>query len=856
MNFTAEQPVNEPAPDQLQWKKHWRRELPRLSSLDLPLLAVGAGAERKAPANLETGEPLMSWTTARHAHHQIATAHQRVCGCGTRTGSDAHGLAVFDVDGGTAVSWLLERRCDPAEARTWQIHRNNDPERLKVAWRLTEEQQALVGQIRTSVKTRPPVKDANGVVIEKGQAVELFHGSGQQVVILGEHPSSGGFYCWPDGMGPEALAPIPDRWWAALQEILGTTTTSDAKKATRATTTRGDWCSLQECPICGRNTTGYCAIHVDGKTIRCFHGSTFHPPTGLAPGEVIERGGREWAFSAEETQANGDTFSTFVEHDPDSARRRLEEEWQRILDGFDVHEQTIGEPPRRASGDPSRAQVQQRSYSELLQAMLATLIAGQDDEHMELRAECIARFRRTDAQIETALFKLHTIQQTGKRNTPPPESLDLGQISGMDWLVEGFIADNDQTLVWGDAGSGKTTAMLAAAYAVLMGTGLLDHSQPAPRRPVLFIASDSGAPPLYAAMQDMGMADLPEVKEGPDKRFHVWASDPGQGMTAWAADLKGCIQLLEFVRRRQIGLVVIDSCKAVCSGADLDYANNKLVTSLLTYFKEVICPHTAVVWLNHDGTAKGAHAGAKAWREVPSMVHHISREEQKDGTKVNSRRHWDVTKSRMGSGRQFYYQLNNGVLELCPNQEVVGNCLAQVVDALTKAWEQEGLESLAKADLEARVCLFGGPSRKTLANTLTTATRAKRPEVCRVAGKRGHYKLAPRVLDLLKGCIVNGKEEGKNPVPDCDLSSSRQVPEGTSGTSTPSPHEFPGKKVGNLSDPLRCKASEQVPSRDACTPKEKPPQRGLMTVQSSLIGSGADAFDEGDDPAWGPRPVA
>jgi len=133
---------------------------------------------------------------------------------------------------------------------------------------------------------------------------------------------------------------------------------------------------------------------------------------------------------------------------------------------------------------------------------------------MQLRAETIARFRRTDAQIEAALFKLHTQQEIGSNATAEPESLDLSRISGMDWLIEGFIPDNDLTLLWGNAGSGKTTAALAAGSSVVFGAGLLDHSQPAPIGSVLFIASDSGAPPLYAAMQDMGMAERPELQDG------------------------------------------------------------------------------------------------------------------------------------------------------------------------------------------------------------------------------------------------------------------------------------------------------------------------------------------------------
>jgi hypothetical protein len=285
-------------------------------------------------------------------------------------------------------------------------------------------------------------------------------------------------------------------------------------------------------------------------------------------------------------------------------------------------------------------------------------------------------------------------------------------------------------------------------------------------------------------------------------------------MTAWAADLRGCVQLLRFIQSHQIGLVMIDSCKAVCSGADLDYTNNQMVTSLLTYFKEVICPHAAVVWLNHDGTARGAVAGAKAWKEIPSVVHRITQEEQKDGTKINNRRLWDVTKSRMGPGRQFFYQLNNGTLELCPDQEKVGNCLALVVEALCNALQLQGVESLSRTDLRERICLAGGPTMKTLDNTLSSATRAKHPEICKVSSRRGHYRLAPRIAASLGGCIVNGKEQGKNPVPDYVFSSSRQVPAGTSGTS----HEFPRENDGNSPDRSDSKRSGPVPSRSAWHP--------------------------------------
>jgi hypothetical protein len=799
----------------------WRQLLPELQGL--PLLPIGRGGDGKAPADPQTGRTLTEWQNAAFTHQQISTACPGVVAVGVRPGPAANGLLAIDIDGATAVAMLQQRDCNPCTAPTWQVRRTTSDDRLKVLWRIPPDLQDHLPLTIAKKTTKPPT----GRGAKDGENVATYYGSGQ-VVILGQHTSSGGHYFWPDAHGPEALTNITPEWWGLVLEI------SDAQHAPKASTSNGsNWRRLKPCPICGRDERLICSQSRDGLMIRCFHGGTFSPPN-LKAGEVIPGSdGQRWAFTKEATCSLG-TFSHF----------KIDEPLQRT-----AHTPPSAAPTANRTSDPSRAEVQQRSYSELLAAMLAAVIAGDDDEAMTLRAETIARFRRTDAQIEAALFKLHTERETRGKAITPPASLDLSRISGMDWLLEGFIADNDLTLLWGAANSGKTTAALAAAEAVLLGTGLLDHTQPAPRRGVLFIASDSGAAPLYAAMQDMGMADLPEVLQGPEQRFYVWASDPEQGMTAWAADLWGCVQLLHFIKNQQIGLVMIDSCKAVCSGAGLDYTNNLMVTSLLTYFKEVICPHAAVVFLNHDGTARGATAGAKAWKEIPSVVHRITQEEQKDGTKINNRRHWDVTKSRMGPGRQFFYQLSNGTLELCADQEKVGNCLALVVDALCNALRMQGLDSLSRTDLQGRICLAGGPSPKTLDNTLSTATRARHPEICKVSSRRGHYKLAPRIADSLKGCIVNGKEEGEKPVPHYDLSSSRQVPTGTSGSS----QEFPGKNHRNSPQRSGSSGSGHVPSRNAFTPYSSASEVQLVEVPP-LVGSGADAFADGDDPAWGPRP--
>ena len=188
----------------------------------------------------------------------------------------------------------------------------------------------------------------------------------------------------------------------------------------------------------------------------------------------------------------------------------------------------------------------------------------------------------------------------------------------------GFVIKNDLTLIYGNAGSGKTTVALGLAASLLQGKGFLDHQIETTSGRVLFIASDSGTQPLLSALQNMNMIDLPEYQEGAQKRFHVWAAEPDQDMLNCDISLANCIELQSFVVNAKIDLVIIDSCKAVFSSAGIDYVDNNLVTAVLTYFKQVICASTSVVFINHDGREKGAAAGAKAWKVIPSIVHQLS----------------------------------------------------------------------------------------------------------------------------------------------------------------------------------------------------------------------------------------
>lgn len=418
----------------------------------------------------------------------------------------------------------------------------------------------------------------------------------------------------------------------------------------------------------------------------------------------------------------------------------------------------VDEPPG-PSGAP--AEPPQLSYRDLLAATLDAVRQDDEDAEMTLRAEIMQRFRRNDGQITAALFRLLAAQsQDGPTERPTYRSIDLRRVQGLDWLLEGFLPDRDQALLYAPAGAGKTTAALGMAFAVIDGTGFLDHDTHASGGNVLLIASDSGPAPVVRALADMGRGNDPALSPTTTgHRLHCWAHDPSQGAMAWEASLRGCLALLRFVQEESISLVVIDSCKAVTSKCDLNYCDNGQVTALLTWAQEVLCRHTSVLWINHEGTGEGTAAGAKAWKEIPSIVHSIElvpagpeddskpKRGGRQGRTSTVLRAWKVRKCRQGTARDFLYQIDTltGRLGVATGVELKRDCRAHIVDVLTAALDQ-GITSLHRRALAEELGARFGYSRGTVSNGLTRVTGGRDPEVVRVGSLPGHYRLSDRFL--------------------------------------------------------------------------------------------------------------
>jgi len=590
---------------------------------------------------------------------------------------------------------------------------------------------------------------------DAGRIVLELRGTGHQSVIAGAHPDTEG-YRWIDGRSPaeQQVADAPDWLLWPMLKAATEPAAAEHQPASDADVPRAQEL-LKHIPPCEDYD----------RWLRV--GMALHSVSAGLLSDWVKWSSGCSNFDEEECMAKWQSFKS------SGTTIGTLHYLADTLSGFRYRRPQGEQPPGKAPGaavDAGAADPPLLTFRELLALVLEAVRAGDEDGEMEARAEIMARFRRTDGQITAALFRMLSQQEQdngSQRQRPDYRSIDLSKVTGIDWLLEGFVPANDQALLYAPAGAGKTTAALGMAFAVTDGSGFLDRATNAPRGNVLLIASDSGTAPLIRSIQEMGRGDDPALAAGGASRLHVWAHDTEQAALAWEASLRGCLRLLEFVQSEQIALVLIDSCKAVTSKADLNYCDNGQVTALLTFFKEVLCQHCAVVWINHDGTGGGEAAGAKAWKEVPSAVHSIEMvpegmDDPGNGVSnaASSRskpvrfstklRSWKVRKCRQGTAREFMYRIDDetGCLAVCHTVEVIKDCRAAIVDLLAQAMNN-GKASLHSRSIVEELQAKFKYSQGTIRNGLTRVTGGKWPEVVRVPSLRGHYRLTPRMAEAL-----------------------------------------------------------------------------------------------------------
>lgn len=699
----------------------------------LALLPVGAGKLGKAPVDLKTGLALKSWQSASYSPEQIAGLNGYVRGLGFRPGPDSGHIATLDIDGASAKAFCEAHGCD-FEAVGWRTGRDNSTDRLKVHFRIPEQ---LRGQLQ-GADGQPIGKRV--LIIEPPERLELFYGTGQ-CVIAGQH-YSGGHYV---NHGHPGTVTEPDQlWMAVIREVIEKGTTVDAKPAAdRSAAELVQSGPSTPCPVCGRNTSSACTVFVDGdrRRVNCFIGETFAPllvrDGGNFLGELpLEVGatvpgmdGGMWAYVGRGTNtALGGEFATFVEDRPLSKKEDSE---------------------CKATKQPK----QSHSYRGLLKDCLEAIVEDDEDRYMQRVADMKNLYRMSDEQIQSRLLRLH-MKSKVKKAQATTEGVDLDQIEQLEYAMDGWIPKGAVRMTYGSSGTGKTTLCVWTAHNYAQGRNILDREESCPPGKALFIATDSGAGPLKKALADLGIDPKDDLlwRPGPQQRIWVWAHAPEQGHEAWLADIRGLIRLETFIKCQGITYVVIDSAKSTTADV-FSYTSNESVKSLMRYIQCCICEPLSccIDWINHDGTEKGAAAGAKAWREDPSMVVRLTEEKDEDrqiGVRVQ------FVKDRaavIDPKRTLVYALTEGALELAPDVEVVGSCEEQILELL---WEQHCATqgAMRTAELKQEALLRFDTAGKTVENTVARMWQARPAKVVRP--RRGVYALAPAEIERRQARVI------------------------------------------------------------------------------------------------------
>lgn len=107
---------------------------------------------------------------------------------------------------------------------------------------------------------------------------------------------------------------------------------------------------------------------------------------------------------------------------PGDATPAISKEWARLIEAFAWS--SLPEDETSSADDPSPAEVRKLTWTELLEAMLQCIEAGDDDAFAEHKADAMGRFRKLGPDVDAALFDQHRKQQT---QTLQPRAADLAR---------------------------------------------------------------------------------------------------------------------------------------------------------------------------------------------------------------------------------------------------------------------------------------------------------------------------------------------------------------------------------------------------------------------------------------------
>ena len=308
-------------------------------------------------------------------------------------------------------------------------------------------------------------------------------------------------------------------------------------------------------------------------------------------------------------------------------------------------------------------------FLDLLKVIYFTALDKDINAYQAASTQMRRRFGKTEQALKPDLLKL--LRDEHAESAYSVGAVDLNKIHSLEYVLEGFIPNEEVTHVFAPWGDGKTALALGMTKALIKGTGFLDQQGPHEPVSVLYINTDAGAGRFKSAFEELNM--------GSDQRFTsvewltVWAPDASQGKEGWSASLSNFIALREAIEEGCFGVVIIDSVKGMLSGTGYDYQDNQTVNQMVKMLREVIAMpcECAVVLINHKGTDEKEGAGAKAWSEATGQVIELKTPQGKDKQPLKHLREVIIRKDSIGGRRRLFTKLENGEHVVTEGTEVV-----------------------------------------------------------------------------------------------------------------------------------------------------------------------------------------
>jgi hypothetical protein len=158
-----------------------------------------------------------------------------------------------------------------------------------------------------------------------------------------------------------------------------------------------------------------------------------------------------------------------------------------------------------------------------------------------------------------------------------------------EWLVDHMIPKSSVTTLTGESGSGKSSVVLALAYAV--ATGVPFAGRETKQTPVLFVDGENG---LYVYTERFKRFD---IKPTPNMKFWgIWNND----LSPQGPDYQGVI---EYAKEFQ-PVIIYDSLVAFHPGSEQDSSETRAYMNL---FRKLSSLGATVIVLHHTGKGESTH---------------------------------------------------------------------------------------------------------------------------------------------------------------------------------------------------------------------------------------------------------